>query len=207
MGSRFVLGASVAALLLLGAGCVTAEKVVDDALLPTTVSLDALQKAKDLTAELGLKDNEEAERYTNDVTVAFVVTDGMDVPVAFETENIEFGCNDTIVYVKRGRENSSGDVVRDALTTLFAEKDSTVEGVHNSLASSTLLVDRIVSRDGVTTEVELKGEMVSAGACDSPRLKEQIEATIRRFRPKYRVLLNGSESEWQCFGNESGSCG
>lgn len=206
MVSRLAFGVSVAALVFLGIGCSTAEKLADDALLPTKVSLGALNKAKNLTTDLNAKDNEEAERTTNDITVAFVVPDGQDVPIGLETDKTTFGCNDTIVYMKRGRETASGDVVRDALTTLFAEKDSTIGELHNSLAYSTLLVDRIVSRDGVTTEVELKGEMVSAGACDSPRLKEQIEATVRRFRPKYKILLNGSDSQWRCFGDESGLC-
>lgn len=205
MVSRLAFGASVAALIFLGIGCATADEIVDDALLPTTVSLDALNKAKNLTTTLQAKDNEEAERTTNDVTVAFVIPDGQDAPVGLETEKT-FGCNDTIVYMKRGRETASGDTVHDALATLFAEKQSTVGEAHNALSFSTLLVDRIVSRDGVTTEVELKGELVSSGACDSPRIKEQVEATVRRFRPKYKILLNGSESEWRCFGDESGLC-
>ncbi|MFC1703087.1 hypothetical protein ACFLZO_01335 [Patescibacteria group bacterium] len=206
MISRLAFGASVAALVFLGIGCSTAEKIADDALLPTTVSLDALNKAKRLTTELQAKDNEEAERTTNDITVAFVIPDGQDMPLGLEVEDETFGCNDTIVHMKRGRETASGDTVRDALTTLFAEKESTVGEAHNALAYSTLLVDRIVSRDGVTTEVELKGELVSAGACDSPRIKEQVEATVRWFRPNFKILLNGSESQWRCFGDESGLC-
>lgn len=206
MVSRLAFSVSVAALIFLGVGCSTAEKVVDDALLPAKVSLDALQKAKNLTTDLGAKDNEEAERHTNDITVAFVISDIQEVPLGLEAEDETFGCQDTIVYTKLGRETATGDVVRDALNTLFAERRTSVDGLYNALAYSTIVVDRIVSRDGVTTEVELKGEIVSGGTCDWPRITEQVEATVRRFRPKYRILLNGSESAWRCLGDESGFC-
>lgn len=205
--AKFVLTAALAALAFVGSGCVTADKVADDALKPVSVPLDALQKAKDLTADLKAKNAEDAERNTNEISVAFVVTEGAEVPAdaTLEGEGM-IGCNDRIAYAKVSRETASGDMVRDALETLFSVKETNYHGLYNALAFSDLKVDRILSRDGVTTDVEIVGSLNSGGLCDDPRIVQQIEATVRHFRPDYRILLNGSESEWKCVGNMSGQC-
>jgi hypothetical protein len=55
-------------------------------------------------------------------------------------------------------------------------------------------------------EVWLSGDLVSGGACDVPRVKAQVEETVRLYSPVFKIYLNGSESAWRCFGDMSGQC-
>jgi hypothetical protein len=104
------------------------------------------------------------------------------------------------------REAQTDSVVSDALTTLFSVRDSNREGKYNALWQSKLAVEKIQSRDGVTTEVWLKGSTQSGGVCDDPRIKAQIEYTIKRLKPKFKIFLNGTESNYRCLGDMSGEC-
>lgn len=196
----------LAPLLLIGGGCISAaDKVTDDALQPVTVPLAALDKAKELSAEERARALEQAESITNEIGVVMVLIDGETAKPGMDPGEV-FGCNDRPVVVQVSRESATGSTLRDALDTLFAVKEITVDGLHNSLADSTLSVDKIMSSDGVTTEVYIKGELNSGGACDDPRITEQVEGTIRRFKPDYKVYWNGSESAWRCHGDMSGEC-
>jgi len=207
-----------AVLILAGAGCAgtanqlatgavkTADQLSTDALKPTTVPLAALNKAKQVTAKANAAANAESDAMANEMTVAMVITEGSEVPPDI-TPGETFGCNDRSAYVKVARESDSGDVLRDALQSLLVIHDTNYDGLYNSLATSSLTLDKIQSRDGVTTEVWLKGEVRSGGACDDPRVKEQLEATIRRLKPDFKIFLNGSEENYRCLGDQSGNCG
>ncbi|MFA6603496.1 MAG: hypothetical protein WCT10_01485 [Patescibacteria group bacterium] len=193
-------------LVLAGAGCAgAADELAGDALKPTAVPLSALNLAKQLTAQEQARANAEADSIANEMTVAMVITENAAVPPGIEP-GATFGCSDRSAYTKVARESDSGDVLRDALQSLFAVRDTNYDGLYNSLASSSLAVDKIQSRDGVTTEVWLKGQIVSSGTCDDPRIKEQIEATVRRLKPDFKIFLNGSEKNYRCIGNQSGDC-
>jgi hypothetical protein len=193
---------ALAALLLVGGGC---SRVADDAMQPITVPLGALEQAKELTAEEKARATAEAEALTNEVGVVMIITEGVEVPPGL-TPGEMIGCNDRPVVVQLTRETATGDVLRDALNTLFAVRDTNVQGALNSLDDATLKVDDIRSTDGVTTEVHISGALNSGGTCDDPRITEQVEGTIRRFRPKYKVFWNGSEANWRCHGDMSGEC-
>jgi|GEM_PF-2323600 len=206
-----VMGAVVvlfALLALLGVGCQeTAEQAADEALTPISAPLSALEKAQGTGQEAAAATRRQGALLSDDITVALVLTEGQTAPLGIDRLGEVFGCNDRIAYLsvpKVSREDFW--VVRDALNALFALQDPTVDDLHNSLWQSDLSVDKVQSRDGQTTEVWLTGEMMSSGACDDPRIKAQIEATISQFRPHYQVFLNGSESEYRCFGDMSGLC-
>jgi hypothetical protein len=165
-----------AALLLVGAGCATPTKA------PTVVD--------DAT-----------------LPVALVVPDGTAIPAGATYElSGPIGCNDQVIMVRAPRQSASGDDVRDSLTALFNILDHHESWQLDALANSRLAVDKIQSRDGVTTEVWLKGTLSSGGACDDPRIKAQVENTIAQFKPKFQVYLNGSDKDWRCFGDQSGTC-
>lgn len=49
------------------------------------------------------------------------------------------------------------------------------------------------------------------GACDAPRIKEQITETIRAYTDTkggapFQITLNGKLRSWECLGDESGKC-
>ncbi|HTK04480.1 MAG TPA: hypothetical protein VL500_02760 [Candidatus Eisenbacteria bacterium] len=196
-----------AVLVLLGAGCFSvADKLSNDAVLPVKTSVDVLNKAKTVTAEQSAKANEEAEMVSDDVSVALILTENTAVPAGADVQPGIVGCNDKVAYVKEHRAASTDSIVHDALMTLFSLKDSNRNDLYNALWQSDLAVDKIQSRDGVVTEVWLKGKTQSGGACDDPRIKAQIEATISRFKPKFKIFLNGTESAYRCLGDQSGEC-
>jgi hypothetical protein len=197
----------LAALFTLGMGCTgTADKLAEEALAPTETSLDALKQAKGLSEEANAAKRREAALVSDELTIALVLTANTEKPVGIDRMGDGFGCQDDIAYVSRPRAVDTGEPVNDALTTLFSIKDSSSGVLYNSLWQSNLEVEKVWSTDGVTTEVWLRGTVMTGGVCDDPRVKEQIEATVRQFRPKYRIILNGSESEYRCLGNMSGLC-
>lgn len=200
---------TLAALVFAGAGC-SAYKVADKTAADLVggavgTPINALDKAKTLTADEQARLNREAEAIANEMTVALVLTENSEDP-GLGRLGATFGCNDRIAFVQVPRETDSGDPIKDDLTALFALRDTNWRGYYNALAYSTLSVDKIQSRDGVTTEVWLTGELNSGGMCDDPRIKEQAEATVRRLRPTYAIYLNGFKDNWRCIGNESGQC-
>lgn len=196
-------------LLFAGAGCSrtaeTLDALSDDVVAPVEAPLLALKDARETAAAQAAYANDAAESTSDDVTVALVRTVGDDGDEAPPGESA-IGCGDQIVFTPVHRASSSGSTVKDALATLFSIKEATYSGEYNALWQSTLEVEDVRSMDGVTTDVLLKGRYVSSGSCDLPRIKAQVERTIGRFRTKYRVILNGSERDWRCMGDESGNC-
>lgn len=199
---------AVFAVALLGAGC--SSEVQPTPLDQAATGVRALKQTQQLSADVAAQKRRVEDETANLLPVAVVLPDGHEAP----SEGVErladekFGCLDRIGYVRVSRESDSGDIVRDALNTLFAVPEPTVGGsvMLNSLWESELSVAQIRSTDGATTEVWLEGELVSPGTCADPRIKEQVEATVRQYRPQYKIFLNGSESEWRCFGDGSGLC-
>jgi hypothetical protein len=89
--------------------------------------------------------------------------------------------------------------LESTLQELFAIKDP--------LKSALSLSDIQVSV--IDQTVNLEGELMSAGTCDVPRIKNQIELTVETFASEdqeFNITLNGSESAYKCFGDESGLC-
>jgi hypothetical protein len=197
-------------LLFAGAGC-TGPAAVDKATGEVingaiVVPLKALEKSKELTGDENARARLQAESIANEMTVAMVLTEGAVVPsgaVLGET----FGCSDRIVLVKVPRESESDNTLRDVLTSLFAVREFSFGKYYNGLADSRLEVVKTQNRDGDIMEVWLKGTISSPGVCNDPRIKKQIEATVGRLYPNFKIFLNGSEAAYNCIGDMSGQCG
>ncbi len=210
-------------LILLGAGCFqsvtqsvtdagqTAMKVGNqvgsDVLMPAKTSLEALQKAKEVAAVEKAQQNEQVDMANDDIPVPFVLTENTTAPADAKVAEETFGCNDKIAFVSEHKAAATDSIVHDALLTLFGLHGSgTHTPLYNSLANGKLQVDKIQSTDGVNTEVWLKGEIKPSGACDGPRIKAQIEAVVKRYRPHYKMFFNGSEANYRCLGDMTGKC-
>ncbi|MEK9151919.1 MAG: hypothetical protein AAB692_00980, partial [Patescibacteria group bacterium] len=141
---------------------------------------------------------------SDDAVVALALLEGSDVPDGAEIKET-FGCNDRLALVRVPKKNTSQPLA-DALTALFAIGARPPRGLFNGLSGSALSVEKIsYGADGVA-EVRLKGRLGLGGECDDPRFKAQIEGTIRRLRPKFKIFLNGSESAYRCVGDLKGDC-
>lgn len=184
------------ALLFIGAGCAKTS--------PTASTPTGTQTAVTEDQQAAL--NRDAEATANESTVALIVTEGQKTPDGATVESATIGCNDRVAIATVPRITATNDVVKDALTSLFAVRDSNYHGFYNALWQSSFKVDKVQSTDGVTTEVWLTGKPMSGGVCDDPRIKAQIEETVRRLRPKFKIFLNGSQAHYACIGNESGNC-
>jgi hypothetical protein len=105
------------------------------------------------------------------------------------------GCG--VEYLARFDSITSGGL-QDSLQELFSIKDPELSALANS--------DIEVAISNST--INLQGELISAGTCDDPRIRNQIIKTIEIYYPEqeYTILLNGSESEWRCWNDQSGLC-
>jgi hypothetical protein len=97
--------------------------------------------------------------------------------------------------------------VSDALSALFAVKTAKFEDTDlvSTLNESSIIVEVTKLEDG-TLQVSLDGELMPAGDMSPAYMKGQIEQTIRYYTSDFVVQLNGSESEYRCFGDLSGNC-
>lgn len=90
----------------------------------------------------------------------------------------KIGCGDSLVAVKQPIEPTSG-VIRAALNKLFSDKQQNIgqSGLYNALWQSSLSVGSARVDNGVAT-VNITGQVMLGGECDTPRFKAQIESTI-----------------------------
>lgn len=119
-----------------------------------------------------------------------------------------FGCGDRIVMVNRSVSTTTP--LQTALTELFSvhNRDYGQSGLITALDQTNIRVNRVnIDASGMAT-IELTGSVMMGGTCDSPRIQEQVNRTIRQFSSvrDYRIFLNGSERNWRCLFNMSGNC-
>jgi hypothetical protein len=81
------------------------------------------------------------------------------------------------------------------------------EGLHNPMQEKKLSIGSVSELPRRTTIINFAGEPILGGVCDTPRLKAQVEATIRLYEDDYELQLNGSFDEYTCIGDERGGCG
>lgn len=86
------------------------------------------------------------------------------------------GCGDSLVAVEIEAHNA-----RTALESLLDHHDRLYgqSGLYSALYQSRLKVNRFEKKGG-KVEVDLTGTLTLGGTCDSPRVKEQLMATIRQ---------------------------
>jgi len=195
-----------ASLALIGAGCYQVGNQVGEAVVqPISVPLEAGKKAKQDLSDVQAKLNQQGEAFSDEVTVALILTEGSTAPTDAQIKET-VGCNDQVALVKVKRAEQTDNVLSDILKSLLAVRDQVPEGLYNGLAAAKITVDKVVDQPDGTTEVRLKGQFLSGGVCDDPRIKAQLEDTIKRITKKYKIFLNGTESEYRCFGDMSGQC-
>jgi hypothetical protein len=104
------------------------------------------------------------------------------------------GCGDSLVPVKRQIQPTRQPIVA-ALNELFAIKEQFLgqSGLYNSLYQSSLHVESAeVDANGIA-RVDLTGQVMMGGECDTPRFKGQIEQTILSIGgvQSANIYLNG----------------
>lgn len=100
---------------------------------------------------------------------------------------LKIGCGDSIAYIDRtadGIKLENTRKVQLALTELFAygatsPTDEYYNGLQHSKELAVYSVNESTAGKKSMIEVRLTGQLISAGTCDDPRVKEQIYSTIR----------------------------
>jgi len=102
---------------------------------------------------------------------------------------------------------STDNPVQEALNALFAIKTAKYQDTDfvTTLNESTITVSVTKAENGTTT-VSLQGELKPAGDMSPAYMKGQIEQTISYYTPNFIIQLNGSDTEYRCFGDLSGEC-
>lgn len=121
---------------------------------------------------------------------------------------MEFGCESLLVPVRRELTKTQSDLA-EALVQLITIKETAYfdQGLRNAVAPSAPTIRLTNIRyEGDTRVIEFEGQFISAGTCDDPRIKAQIEETVKLYADKYEIRLNGKESEWRCLFDQSGLC-
>ncbi len=107
------------------------------------------------------------------------------------------GCGDQVVAVRRDVTKTSAPLTA-ALNLLLSQKSQYYgeSGLYNALYQSNLKIAGI-SRSGSAWTIRLTGSLVLGGACDSPRVKAQLEQTARQFSTvqSVRYFVNGQPLE------------
>jgi hypothetical protein len=121
---------------------------------------------------------------------------------------MEIGCDSLLVPVRRELTKTQSDLA-EALVQLLTIKQMQYEeqGLRNAVAPSAPTIKLTNIRyEGQTRVIEFEGQFLSAGTCDDPRIKAQIEETVKLYVTDYEIRINGKESEWRCLFDQSGEC-
>ncbi len=88
------------------------------------------------------------------------------------------GCGDSVVLVDKTVQAASA--VEGALKALLANKTEHygASGLYNVLWQSRFMVDSVTVANHIAN-VALSGQMQLSGECDNPRVKAQIESTVK----------------------------
>jgi hypothetical protein len=122
---------------------------------------------------------------------------GYDVQVAYIAIGDEgkagdlIGCGDSVRYINRTVQATSS--IEGALQSLLSDKtERSQSGLYNALWQSNLTLDAVTVVDR-SADVTLSGQMQLSGECDNPRVKAQLESTVRQVSggEVVNIMLNG----------------
>ncbi|MFQ5493505.1 MAG: GerMN domain-containing protein [Candidatus Dojkabacteria bacterium] len=148
---------------------------------------DDLESTTTPTTSTGPVSEEDAGNAASTVMLFYTDPNG-------ETIGDEIGCGDTTAGVPEELGSASDTPIQTALERLFAldQVEYFEPPVRNALYQSNVTVDSVML-DGTTATVALSGNLLSAGECDDPRIKAQIEYTVTQFEwvDSAEVTING----------------
>jgi hypothetical protein len=107
----------------------------------------------------------------------------------------KIGCDDSVVLISQEITPYTTGTLRAAFVRLLSLKETSYGGelgLYNSLAQSDLTLEDVTLEGSVAT-VEISGQPVLGGVCDTPRFVAQLEETALQFETvnSVEILLNG----------------
>lgn len=109
------------------------------------------------------------------------------------------GCNDSLVAVEK--TTTSSDLLKTAIKNLLADHSQNESAnnlnnsgsLYNALYLSSLDLENIIYEENKII-VRLSGNLKMGGECDNPRVKAQIEETVRQYAggKEIEILINNN---------------
>lgn len=101
----------------------------------------------------------------------------------------KIGCDDSVVAITTA-EVTTSDVVKASLERILNDNSQFYgeSGLYNALYQSDINYDGLVI-DGDEATVRLSGSLKLSGACDSPRVKAQLEKTVAEATKASQVAI------------------
>ena len=121
---------------------------------------------------------------------------------------LEIGCEDVLVPLKVDLEEKTQSDLATAVVELLLTKRNQYRdsnGLVNHISGVGFTLANVKYEDGKRI-VDLEGEPVSSGTCESPRIISQIEETVALYSNSFEIRLNGSAKDWRCLFDESDLC-
>ena len=99
-----------------------------------------------------------------------------------------FGCNDKLISILKNIPYSD-NMLEETLNILIAEKDT--DELKNFIKGPQLMLFQVNIAGGVA-DIYFTGDFLISGACDIPRIKEQITQTVGQFTEikKSNIYIN-----------------
>lgn len=98
------------------------------------------------------------------------------------------GCNDVLVPVSKEVVIEKSPIY-SAVNELISAVDT--DELHNYVRGPQLMLVHVTIAGGIA-EIFLQGDLIIAGACDIPRIREQLYETVKQFQEikKFKFYLN-----------------
>ncbi len=121
---------------------------------------------------------------------------------------MEFGCESLLVPIKRDFVKTQSDLAEAIVQLITIKQNAYADiGLRNAVAPSAPTIRLTgIHYEGKTRIIDFEGSFVSSGVCEDPRIKAQIEETIKLYSDNYEIHLNGTAANWKCLFNQSGTC-
>lgn len=108
----------------------------------------------------------------------------------------KIGCGDSVIAVEREIKPTQA-VIKASMEELLSLKKETYgeSGLVNTLYQSNLkFLSAVIDDKGIAT-VKLSGDLVLGGVCDNPRIKAQLEQTVKQFSTvkSVEILINNKK--------------
>lgn len=147
----------------------------------------------------GLREGIDQSQFDGETTLKIAVVKMEDNGVSGE----KIGCGDSIIYIDKtadGIKLEDSRKIQLALKELFAVGVTAVDdpyynGLQHSKNLAVESVNETNNGQNSIVNVNIIGEMISAGTCDDPRIKEQIYSTIKAnsSADEVNAYINGTE--------------
>ncbi len=173
----------------------------------TTTTGDQTQTNDNTSTSTNNDNTSGSSLVTKDLSISMIAFEQDNIGVVLPSNARELPVSGVYsVPVNIKLEVEEGEELETALTYLFGQGDVVYKGasLRSFLDLSDIQVE--VLETNIDVQIKLTGSLIAAGDLAPIYIKSQIEKTIENYSSNYIITLNGSTSDYNCFGDASGLC-